>query len=47
LLHLNHDWQAIIENVAYYNTFAASTELACGQPSQEAPKNIRDQPIGG
>jgi len=21
--------------------------LACGQPSQEAPKNLRDQPIDG
>jgi len=29
----------------YYNTFAASAELAYGQPSQEAPKNIRDQAI--
>jgi len=28
-------------------TFAASAELAYGQPSQEAPKNIRDQPIDG
>jgi len=28
----------------YYNTFAASAELAYGQPSQEAPKNIRNQP---
>ena len=31
----------------YYNTFAASAELAYGQPSQEAPKNIRDQPTDG
>ena len=29
----------------YYNTFAASAELAFGQPSQEAPKNIPDKPI--
>jgi len=28
----------------YYNTFAASAELSCGQPSQKAPKNICDQP---
>jgi len=28
----------------YYNAFAASAELAYGQPSQEAPKNVRDQP---
>jgi len=28
-----------------YNTFVASAELAYGQPSQEAPKNIRDQAI--
>jgi len=27
----------------HYNTFAASAVLAYGQPSQEAPKNIRDQ----
>jgi len=27
-----------------HNTFAASGVLAYGQPSQEAPKNIRDQP---
>jgi len=25
----------------------ASSELAYGQPSQEASKNIRDQPIDG
>jgi len=31
----------------YYNTFAASAELAFGQPWQEAPKNMRDQPIDG
>jgi len=31
----------------YCNTFVASAELAYGQPSQEAPKNIRDQPIDG
>jgi len=31
----------------YHNTFAASAELAYGQPSQEAPKKIRDQPNGG
>jgi len=31
----------------YYNTFAASAELSYGQPSQEAPKNIRYQPIDG
>jgi len=31
----------------HYNTFAASAELAYGQPKQEAPKNMRDQPIGG
>ena len=30
-----------------YNTFVAFAELAYGQPSQEAPKNIRDQPIDG
>jgi len=29
----------------YYNTFAAPAVLAYGQPPQEAPKNIRDQPI--
>jgi len=29
----------------YYYTFAASAELAYRQPSQEAPKNIGDQPI--
>jgi len=27
------------------NTFAASAELAYAQPSQDAPKNMRDQPI--
>ena len=32
---------------AYYNIFAASAELAYGQPSQDAPKNIRDQPSDG
>jgi len=31
----------------YYHIFAASTELAYGQPTQEAPKNIRDQPTDG
>jgi len=31
----------------YYNTFAVSAVLACGQPSQEAPKNIRNQPTDG
>ena len=31
----------------YYHTFAASAELAYGQPLQEALKNIRDQPIDG
>jgi len=30
-----------------YNTFAASVQLAYGQPSQETPKNTRDQPIDG
>jgi len=29
----------------YYNTFAASAKLAYGQPSQDLPKNICDQPI--
>jgi len=28
-----------------YNTFVASSVLAYGLPSQEAPKNICDQPI--
>jgi len=31
----------------YYNIFAASAVPAYGQPSQEAPKNIHDQPIDG
>jgi len=31
----------------YYNTFAASAQLAYGQPSQETPKNARDQPTDG
>jgi len=31
----------------YYNTFVASVKLAYGQPSQEEPKNIREQPIDG
>ena len=31
----------------YYNTFAVSAVPAYGQPSQEAPKNIRDQPTDG
>jgi len=31
----------------YSNTFAASAELAYGQPLQEAPKNAHDQPIDG
>jgi len=31
----------------YYNAFAASAVLAYGQVSQEAPMNIRDQPIDG
>ena len=31
----------------YSKSFAASAELACGQPSQEAPMNVRDQPIDG
>jgi len=31
----------------YYSTFTASAEQAYGQPSQEAPKNIRDQPTDG
>jgi len=43
---LNHNCPAITEKT-YYNTFAASAELAYGQPSQEAPKNIRGQPIDG
>jgi len=30
-----------------YNTFAASAELACGQPWQKAPENMCDQPIDG
>jgi len=29
----------------YYNTLVASAELAYGQPSQEAQKNIYDQAI--
>jgi len=32
---------------ANYNTFAAAAMLAHGQPSQETPKNIRDQPTDG
>jgi len=28
----------------YYNTFAASAELACGQPLQEAPSKENRQP---
>jgi len=31
----------------FYNTFVASAQLAYGQPSQETPKNTRDQPIDG
>jgi len=31
----------------YYNTFAVSAELVYGQPSQETPKNMHDQPIDG
>ena len=31
----------------YYNTFAASAVIAYGQLSQEAPKNICDQPVDG
>jgi len=29
----------------YYNIFTVFAELACGQPSQEAPKYIHDQTI--
>jgi len=37
-----HDCDAIVSRKTYYNTFAASVELAYGhgQPSQDAPKNI-------
>jgi len=31
----------------YHNTCAASALLAYGQPSQKAPKIIRDQPVDG
>ena len=41
-------WWLSRNNVkTYYNTLAASAKLAYGQPSQEAPKNIRDQPTDG
>jgi len=31
----------------YYNSFAASADMGYGQPSREAPKNIRDQLTDG
>jgi len=37
-------WLSRNNRKTYYNTFAASAELSCGQPSQKAPKNICDQP---
>jgi len=40
LLHLNHNWLPCNNRKTYYNTFAASAELAYGQPSQEAPWRI-------
>ena len=38
-------WLWRISRKTYYNTFAASAELAYGhvQPSQDAPKNIIDK----
>jgi len=45
MLRLNHDCHAIIERKRYFNTFAASAEKAYGQPSQETPQNVREQPI--
>ena len=38
-------WSPRNNRKTYYNTLVASAELAYGQPSQEAPKNMRDQPI--
>ena len=40
-------WLPCNDRKTYYNTFAASADLAYGQPSQEVPNNIRDQPIDG
>ena len=40
-------WLSRNNRKTYYNTFAASAKLASGQPSQEAPKNIRGQPVDG
>jgi len=40
LFHINLDCHTIIEK--HYNNFAASAELAYGQPCRDAPKNIRD-----
>jgi len=44
---LPKSWLPCNNRKTYYNTFAASAELAYGQPSQDAPKNIHDQPTDG
>ena len=38
-------WLPCNNRKIYYNIFAASAKKAYGQPSQQAPENIRDQPI--
>jgi len=40
-------WLPCDNRKTYYNIFAASAELTYGQPSQDAPKNIRDQSTDG
>ena len=40
-------WLSLNNRKTYYTTSAASAELAYGQPSQEPPKNVHDQPIDG
>jgi len=40
-------WIPPYNRKTYYNIFEGSADLAYGQPSQDAPKNICDQPIDG
>ena len=40
-------WLSRNNRKTYHNTFGASALLAYGQPSQEAPKHIPDQPVDG
>jgi len=40
-------WLSRNDRKIYYHSFAASAELAYGQPYQDAPKNMRDQPFDG